>query len=36
MVIAASENTARPDLTLATVNEEAKDVLFVSPIPACS
>lgn len=33
MLIAASENNARPALSLATVNEEAKDALFVSPIP---
>lgn len=33
MLIAASENNARPELSLATVNEEAKDALFVSPIP---
>lgn len=34
MLIAASENNARPELTLSTVNDEAKDALFVSPIPA--
>jgi len=33
MLIAASENNARPELSLDTVNEEAKDALFVSPIP---
>lgn len=33
MLIAASENNARPELTLATVDEEARDALFVSPIP---
>lgn len=33
MLIAASENNARPDLTLSTVNDEAKNALFVSPIP---
>jgi len=33
MLIAASENNARPELTPATVTEEAKDALFVSPIP---
>lgn len=33
MLIAASENNARPELSLATVDEEAKDALFVSPIP---
>jgi len=34
MLIAASENNARPELSLDTVNEEAKDALFVSPIPS--
>jgi len=34
MLIAASENNARPELSLDTVNEEARDALFVSPIPA--
>lgn len=33
MLIAASENNARPELSLDTVNEEARDALFVSPIP---
>jgi pimeloyl-ACP methyl ester carboxylesterase len=33
MLVAASENNARPELSLSTVNEEAKDALFVSPIP---
>ncbi|HBS57073.1 MAG TPA: alpha/beta hydrolase [Stenotrophomonas sp.] len=33
MLIAASENNARPQLSLDTVNEEAKDALFISPIP---
>ena len=33
MLIAASENNARPELTAATVEEEARDALFVSPIP---
>lgn len=33
MLIAASENNARPELSLATVNDEAQDALFVSPIP---
>lgn len=33
MLIAASENNARPKLTQATVNEEAADALFVSTIP---
>jgi len=33
MLIAASENNARPELSLETVNEEAKNALFVSPIP---
>lgn len=33
MLIAASENNARPELTLSTVNDEAEDALFVSPIP---
>ena len=33
MLIAASENNARPELTAAMVEEEAKDALFVSPIP---
>ncbi|WP_204128435.1 hypothetical protein, partial [Pseudomonas ogarae] len=33
MLIAASENNTRPELSLATVNEEAKHALFVSPIP---
>ncbi|WP_313436268.1 alpha/beta hydrolase [Stenotrophomonas sp.] len=33
MLIAASENNARPELSLETVNEEARDALFVSPIP---
>ncbi|WP_244181112.1 alpha/beta fold hydrolase [Xanthomonas melonis] len=35
MLIAASENNARPTLTRDTVAAEAKDALFVSPIPAC-
>lgn len=34
MLIAASENNARPQLSLETVNEEARNALFVSPIPA--
>lgn len=33
MLIAASENNARPTLTRETVAAEAKDALFVSPIP---
>lgn len=33
MLIAASENNARPELSLATVNEEARHALFASPIP---
>lgn len=33
MLIAASENNARPTLTHETVAAEAKDALFVSPIP---
>ena len=33
MLIAASENNARPELSMETVMEEAKDALFVSPIP---
>jgi len=33
MLVAASENNARPALTQAIVDEEAKDALFVSPIP---
>ncbi|MCD0244643.1 alpha/beta hydrolase [Xanthomonas melonis] len=33
MLIAASENNARPTLTRDTVAAEAKDALFVSPIP---
>jgi len=33
MLIATSENNARPELSLETVNEEAKNALFVSPIP---
>ncbi|WP_246233701.1 alpha/beta fold hydrolase [Stenotrophomonas bentonitica] len=33
MLIAASENNARPELTLSMVEKEAKDALFVSPIP---
>jgi pimeloyl-ACP methyl ester carboxylesterase len=33
MLIAASENNARPDLSLSTVNYEANGALFVSPIP---
>lgn len=33
MLIAASENNARPDLTKATVDAEANGALFVSPIP---
>lgn len=33
MLIAASENNARPELTLSTVEDEARDALFVSPIP---
>lgn len=34
MLIAASENNARPDLSKETVAAEAKDALFVSPLPA--
>ncbi|WP_234413499.1 alpha/beta fold hydrolase [Stenotrophomonas sp. ZAC14D2_NAIMI4_7] len=33
MLIAASENNARPALTLEMVHAEAEDALFVSPIP---
>jgi len=33
MLIAASENNARPELRLETVKEEANNALFVSPIP---
>lgn len=33
MLIAASENNARPELSLATVNAEAEGALFISPIP---
>lgn len=33
MLISASENNARRDLTAETVNQEAKDALFTSPIP---
>lgn len=33
MLIAASENNPRPDLTKETVESEAKDALFVSPLP---
>lgn len=33
MLIAASENNARPELSVSTVNDEAKNALFVSPIP---
>ncbi|MDV3468277.1 alpha/beta fold hydrolase [Stenotrophomonas sp. C3(2023)] len=33
MLVSASENNARPALTQAMVDEEARDALFVSPIP---
>lgn len=33
MLVAASENNGRPDLTQATVDAEAQDALFVSPLP---
>jgi len=33
MLIAASENNARPDLTRATVDDEARSALFTSAIP---
>lgn len=33
MLISASENNARRDLTAETVVQEAKDALFISPIP---